>query len=154
MSIEDIATARRLIEANAEDADFDGPKDPALVAAAERALGVTFSPSYREFLTTMGCGSVAGFEVYGIINDDFENSSVPDMVWVTRRNRPRGLPENYLIIGDSGDGGHLVLDAAAGRADGEHPVLLWQRSGATEVLGQDFGRFFLAEVQAALDVES
>ena len=62
MSLERYRKARELI-ANAGQGDFEGPKPESLVARAEAALGLTFPPSYRQFLLDLGCGDVAGFEV-------------------------------------------------------------------------------------------
>ncbi len=36
-----------------------------------------------DYLKTFGAGNFGAQEIYGIINADFENSSVPDAIWYT-----------------------------------------------------------------------
>jgi len=74
--------------------DFAGPRDPSLVAAAENALGVSFPPTYRRFVTELGAGGVDAHEFYGVIDENFNDSSIPDGIWLTLDDRQRfGLPK-------------------------------------------------------------
>ena len=82
MSLEKYRRARELIT-KAGGGDFAGPRPEALVARAEAALGLRFPPSYRQFLLDLGAGDVGGFEVYGIIDDDFADARVPDAIALT-----------------------------------------------------------------------
>lgn len=104
MSNENYERARQLIE-DAGGCDFEGPKPEMLVAKAESALGLRFPPSYRRFLLELGCGDINGLEVYGLIDGDFEKSTVPDGVWLTLNERREfGLDPAYLIVGGSETG--------------------------------------------------
>jgi hypothetical protein len=96
--------------------DFDGPKDEDLIVAAEQALGLTFPHDYRRFLAEFGAGSFGGTEIYGVIDADFVNSSVPDAIWNTLTLREDGLPPNVVAFHATGDGEELCLvcDSPAG----------------------------------------
>ncbi len=151
MGVEQYRRARALIE-GAGGGDFEGPKPEALVARAEAALGVTFPPSYRQFLLELGCGHVDGFEVYGIVDEDFTESTVPDGIWLTlTERRSLGLDPRYVIIGARGDGTYDCIDTRVTGADGENPVMQlsvdFKNAGT---LADSFGEYFLLEVRDAL----
>src|SRR5690606_21827122 len=101
MSMQDYQAAKSLIENN--DGDFSGPKPEGIVVSAEQALNLTFPPSYRHFLLDLGCGSIGGLEIYGVIDEEFEDSGVPDGIWLTLKMREgAGLNPAYILIGDVG----------------------------------------------------
>lgn len=126
MSMDELQRALQLIEANAHVADFEGPKPEAMVRNAELALGVTFPPTYREFLLRLGCGDIAGREFYGIIKDDFENSCVPEAVWVTLHQRhTSSLPPGLILVGATGDGKYYAIDLSTKNLAGDSPVIQW-----------------------------
>jgi len=151
MSLEKYRRARELIT-KAGGGDFAGPRPEALVARAEAALGLRFPPSYRQFLLELGCGNVAGFEVYGVIDEDFANSSVPDAIWLTlEERRTNGLDPRFIVIGALGDGTFDCLDTAHLDRTGEAPVVQVSAEGDNPVrIADSFGEYFLAEVQDAL----
>jgi hypothetical protein len=133
-----------------------GRRDPALVAAAERALGLTFPPTYRRFVLDMGAGGVGAFEVYGVTGDDFTNSSVPNGIWVTLSDRAAGMPGHLVVVGETGMGENYVLDTSRTDATGECPVVIWvpgasQPGDELEHVADDFGTFLWDNVQGELD---
>lgn len=153
MSWQDLQESFKLVEQHADRADFEGQKPAALVGAAESALGVRFPPSYREFLLKLGCGDIAGCEFYGIIGEEFENSSVPNGIWLTLKERSEsGLPEHLLIVYADGTGTYYALDVREARADGECPVVAWRADapGSGNVVAEDYGAFFLETLRQAL----
>jgi antitoxin YobK len=150
MGMEKYRRARELI-AKAGGGDFAGPKPESLVARAEAALGLRFPPSYRQFLLDLGAGDIGGFEVYGLIHDDFEDARVPDAIALTLDARRSGLDRRYVLIGTLGDGSHDCLDTGHPDASGEAPVV--QLSAEYEdpvTLADSFGEYLLVEVQDAL----
>ncbi|HTS82715.1 MAG TPA: SMI1/KNR4 family protein [Myxococcaceae bacterium] len=151
MTVEKYRRARELIT-KAGGGDFAGPKPESLVARAEEALGLRFPPSYRQFLLELGCGDVGGFEVYGVVDDDFVHSSVPDAIWMTLEERRNvGLDPRYLVIGTLGDGTLDCLDTVHLGRDGEAPVVQLSSEGEDPVrLADSFGEYFLTEVESAL----
>jgi len=138
MTLRDYEEAREAIVAHPELADFAGPRDEKLVEAAERALGVRFPPSYRRFLLDFGAGSFDGHEIYGVLDDDFESSGVPDAVWVTRSLRDEDpIPADLIVFYATGDGEHLCV--RSGSVD-TPVVAIWPGSDEEpEVVAPDFG---------------
>jgi hypothetical protein len=124
-----------------------------LVKPAEKYLGVFFPKSYKEFIKDYGYVSFGGLEIYGIIDADFVNSSVPDVVWLNYSNRVDfGQPANIIVISDLGDGSYYALDLSQMNDKEECPVVIWPIGGyeATsklEVVAPDFGTWFLEKVK-------
>lgn len=153
--MEEYESATALIRANPSLAQFVGPRDPAVVEAAEEALGHTFPAAYSRFLREFGAGNFGPFEVYGVIDDDFEDSTVPDGIWFTLTEREEsGLPEHLAVVGDSGDGALYALDLS--RSPAEAPVVLHEpgapaEAQSKEILYPDFGTFLLDGVRRGLD---
>jgi SMI1-KNR4 cell-wall len=148
MSMQDYEAAREVIRSNPSRAKFVGPRDPELVDKAEQALGLRFPPTYRRFLEELGAGNIGPFEVLGVIDDDFEESMVPDGIWYTLTERETGLPDDLAIVGEVGDGSlyALRLDGSGGEA----PVVLFEPGAddaPEEVAYEDFGAFLRAGVE-------
>ncbi len=149
MSMRDYERAASLLRRHADEHDFVGAHDERIVTAAETVLGVAFPPTYRRFLLELGAGDVGGEEIYGVITEDFEHSSVPDAIWLTRKLRAEGhLPQDLIVIYSTGDGDYYGLDASQANHEGEYPVVAWSES--REVIASDFGAFFLDIVRDAL----
>lgn len=151
MSMQAFEKARELIE-EIGGGDFDGAKPESLVAKAETALGVKFPPSYRQFLLDFGCGDINGVEVYGLINDNFEKSTVPNGIWLTLNERHSiNLDPAYVIVGDGGDGTYYALDTGQADSYGESPVMRLSLDGKqSKKVANDFGSYFLNAVSATL----
>jgi hypothetical protein len=151
MSMGDLEEACELIELNDDQADFDGPKPDDLLKKAEKALGLSFPATYRAFLSRLGCGGIAGAEFYGVIKDDFENSSVPDAIWLTLEERKSTqLPNSHILVGATGDGGYFAIDCST-TLDGESAVVEWWAvPNAQTTVVKDFGEFFLQTLREAL----
>lgn len=146
MSIADYEKAKKRIR-NSDEADFEGRKSEGLIAAAEKVLNLRFPPTYRAFLKDFGCGDIAGFEVYGVISDDFENSGIPDAVWITLKMRKSdGLPLSMVLIAES-DEGYYAIDCARDSANDEHPVIEYAPGGGSVPVADDFGCFLLQQIE-------
>lgn len=148
MSIQKYQQARQLIE-KAGGGDFEGSKSESLVTKAEAALGITFPPSYRCFLLEMGCGDINGLEIYGLINDNFENSTVPNGIWLTLSERREiGLHPAYVLISEGGDGTYYGLDTRQIDNNGEATVVRLSVDGKlSEKVANSFGEYLLEAVQ-------
>jgi len=147
MSIERYQQARQFIE-DAGGGDFEGAKAETLVTRAETALGLTFPPSYRRFLLEMGCGGINGLEVFGLINDNFQDSTVPNGIWLTlNERRDIDLHPAYVLIGEGGDGTFYGLDTRQVGKGGEAPVVRLSVDGKqSEKVADSFGDYFLEAV--------
>ncbi len=154
MSMQDLDSGFDLVDEYSEEADFEGAKSPNLVARAEQALGLDFPPTYRRFLLELGCGDIAGEEFFGIIGDDFVNSSVPNGIWATLTERNTGLPPALVVVGAVGDGSLFALDTSTRDANRECPVVVWragqQGMGTLERVAEDFGEFFRRSIEQAV----
>jgi hypothetical protein len=151
MSVQSYKEARKLIEA-AGGGDFEGNKPESLVARAEFALGLAFPPSYRFFLSEMGAGDFNGFEVFGLINDNFSNSSVPNGVWLTlSERRAIGLHPAYIIVGEAGDGTYFALDTRPVGRTCEAPVVRLSVDAKNhERVAESFGDYLLERVNCSI----
>ncbi|MEO1006947.1 MAG: SMI1/KNR4 family protein [Planctomycetota bacterium] len=151
MSMQDFEAACELIRRHEELADFEGPKPDELLAKAEAAIGLSFPATYRAFLSKFGCGDIAGAEFYGIIKDNFEESGIPDAIWLTLDQRKSSeLPKFYILIGDSGNGGLYAIDCSV-ISVAECPVVEWWAGAQDQrTVAADFGDFFLRTVREAL----
>lgn len=149
MSMEDYEKAVMLIN-NSETSDFEGVKPESLVVKAEVALGVKFPPSYRRFLLELGCGDFNGVELYGIIGEDFTNSSVPDAIWLTLEERSTSnLKKKYVIVGSGGDGTYHAIDTSQPDNEGESPIVVLSLDGEElEVIARSFGAYLLNEISS------
>lgn len=149
MSIKDLETAFKIIGENGS-GDFEGRKDNALIEKAEKVLGLIFPPTYKRFLAELGCGDIEGLEFYGLIGEDFNNSSIPDAIWLTLNERKYGLPKNLVLIHSVGDGVYYALDTDQINPDGENPVVSYELNSITEKVATDFGEFMLSQLSLAL----
>jgi ABC-type phosphate transport system auxiliary subunit len=152
MGMSELGHAFQLIDQNAARADFEGPKSEELVKSAEVALGLTLPPTYRQFVRRLGCGDIAGEEFYGIIKDDYENSSVPNGIWVTLNERKTAnLPESIIIVADNGVGGWYAIDTSKKNMDGDSPVVdWWPNNQPSQMVAEDFGAFLLQRLRQAI----
>ena len=147
-----------LVEEYEDEADFVGPRDEALVAAAEAALGLSFPPTYRRFVAELGAGDIAGQEFYGVISDEFVNSSVPNGIWLTLKARGEwSLPESMIVVAFDGGVDYFVIDTAKATGAQEPAVEIWRPgiTGAEDELARaavDFGEFVLRLTTEGLGV--
>lgn len=142
---------------NSGDGDFEEPKPEWLIEKAEKALNLKFPPTYRRFLKELGCGDIAGEEFYGIIDDNFTESGVPNGIWYTLVYRKKyGLSHEFIIINSLGDGTEFALDTSRIGDNGEYPVVWLSLDGQIiEDVAEDFGKFFYDEIkEAIIDMES
>jgi SMI1-KNR4 cell-wall len=149
--MEDYERAAALIQENEADADFAGSRSPELIDLAEQAVGHQFPPTYRRFLREYGAGDIAGVEIYGLIDGDFENSGIPDAVWHNLTARREGHGEGLFSFYASGDGLEFCLDTSHVAPDGEMPVVGVYLSGdEREEIASDFGAAFVMLLEDAL----
>lgn len=131
---------------------FAGQRDEDLILNAEKALGVTFPSSYRAFVLKFGAGNFGATEIYGVIDDEFQESAIPDGVWLTLRyRREYRLPEPFIIVYNDGFGSDFALDTREVTDNGESPVIILpvgsyasiDDNQEMETAAPDFGSFFL-----------
>ena len=98
-----------------------------------------------------GAGNFGGTEIYGVIDDGFETSSIPDGIWNALEHRRDGtLPESLYEFYAPGDGEAVCLDLSA---PGEEAQVVGTWPGAQakpEILFDDFGAWLLHAVEDEL----
>jgi antitoxin YobK len=147
MSVNSYHKALKIMDHHKDMCHFVGPRNEELIKLAEETLGFRFSPLYRDFVKKFGAGNFGSKEIYGVIDEDFENSSVPDAVWFTLTEREEtNLPKNLLVIYDT-DGDELYcLDFNQINTFNEPAVvsfILGQELHAQnyEIIAEDLGDF-------------
>jgi hypothetical protein len=151
MSKQNITEGMGIIEANRGRAFFAGRRNIALVVAAEGVIGGSFPPSYREFVLQLGAGNFGSTEFYGVIDENFYDSEVPNGIWLTLRERVDSkLPFNYIIVSATGDGAFYCVEMSR---ETDTPVFIFHpnvpRSAQVkrEIIARDFGEFFLTQIR-------
>ena len=156
MGLAEYEEALGLINEHPQLCGFVGPRNETLVQAAESKLGLTFAPSYRRFLLELGAGNFGACEVYGVIDTNFESSSVPDGVWCTLDMRKFGLPPDLFVVYHLGEGTYCCLDCRKSPEEGPivayHPVFKVP-AGSREIIANNFGEFFLELVREELEFQ-
>lgn len=145
MGIKELNEGFEIIK-NSIDADFEGNKDESLILKAENFLGVRFPLTYRLFLLELGCGDIEGKEFYGIINDTFKNSSIPNAIWLTQDLRDNLNAPDFLIFISESEEGYFALDLSQLTNEKDAPIIDWNSSKEEpfEILYSDFGTFLLS----------
>jgi hypothetical protein len=159
--MQDFLKTSKVIKDNLEKFDFEATViDTQLINAAEKVLGIPFPPTYRCFLSEYGSGGKGALEVYGLTRNssvNFREGSVPNGVWLTLKERKEGrLPSQFIIIGSTGDGFWYALDSSKINAEGEYPVVICgfgENNEGSQKVNEDFGEFFLEQIQQSLDFE-
>ena len=128
-----------------------------IIEKAEKYLDIVFPKTYQKFIKTYGYISLGGQEIYGVLNDEFINSGIPNAIWLTYNNRKDfNFPHHLIPIYDVGEGTTYCLDTSQINAEGECPVVAWPIDGyeatpVLEIVAEDFGKFFLDMVQQEVD---
>ncbi|WP_243015124.1 SMI1/KNR4 family protein [Brevibacillus borstelensis] len=149
MSLDSYKKALELMNRNKNMCYFAGARTEELICLAEEAIGYKFSPIYRDFIKKFGAGNFGSQEVYGVIDEDFENSSVPDAIWYTLTEREEiNLPQNLLVIYDSGGEEQFCLDFSNLNERNEPKVVSFipgqpLTAQKYETVAEDFGDFLL-----------
>jgi hypothetical protein len=153
--MDDYERAVVLLDEHGEPVEFAGPRPQELIDLAERAVDIEFPPTYRRFLSEYGAGSIGGTEIYGVIDGDFENSSIPDAVWHNLTLRRDGHDEVLFSFHAVGDGEEFCLDSSRVRPDGEMPVVgIYAGSNERRDIAPDFGSTFLMLIREELALDA
>lgn len=153
MGIHEVDEAIRLINQNAEHANFGGGASQHAIAKAEKAVGIKFPPSYARFLSELGGGHFAEQTFFGVQTDGEDRSL--DLVWHTLDQRQNGnLPDTHVVIGPYGEEAFFGFDCAARRSNEECPVAEFPRDYGDiqepNYFELDFGSFLLARIRDVL----
>jgi hypothetical protein len=125
---------------------FHGPVPEAVVAEAERALGIEFPPSYRAFLLAFGASFGGdGPEIAGLTSNEFEMvDEQPQWSSVLRgslQSRRWGVDPALLAISQDGEDTTMYLDTRKVTADGECFVVAIGPGSDEVVVSRSFEQF-------------
>ena len=112
-----------IIRENIEECDYSKGASDELIIMAENYLGVIFPESYKLLLKTFGYLSIGSEEIYGILGPDFENSGIPDAIWLTKQEHKNHPELKHLVfVYFTGDEFYFCLDTSRMK-NGECPVV-------------------------------
>lgn len=142
-----------IIEQHPELCGFSGGVSEEVVNKAEETLEAIFPKSYRDFLLRFGAGNFGFVDIYGLIDDDFYNSGIPDAVWYTLQLREEvNLPKNLVVIHDTGGGELFCLDTSAPNVRVVAYAIGYDLEVQTyEIIANGFGEFLLNRVEFVLE---
>lgn len=162
MSMQDYEEAKELVKELLKKthgvSTFVGPRPEILIILAQDRLSVKFPETYRRFLLEYGAGGAGGVEFYGVVQEDFDHSSYPDVVWLTLKGRKEwGLPNFLLPVFGLGDGEFFCLDLGVQKGSEAKVVGFIPGYSSVEqdldVIAEDFGKLFLDQIQLALKIK-
>ena len=151
-TIELVEHVRKRLSAHENACEIVGPAPEAAIAAAEEALGCTFPPSYRTFLSTFG--GIAIPTHLGVVHEfvgvhaaqaaEAPAAQPDDVVQRTLRAREeRHLGEHLVVVGMGAQYQEwFCLDLNRPNASGEYPVVLFDAkdNAVDQQFYDDFGQ--------------
>lgn len=132
-----------------------GPKPESLVSRAEAFLGVTFPPSYRDFLRRWGALGFGPEEIYGITSELFETGRVPNGIWFTAKERAEsGLPPAFVVVVNVDGDQYYCIDTARECPNHECAVVIWDVPTRTVVgtKSDSFGQLLLDRLRETAEI--
>jgi hypothetical protein len=128
-------------------ADSGDPQPSYVIAEAERALGVVFPASFKDYLAKWGWISFGPNEYLGL------GTKVQSVVATTRRVREsRELPQYMVVVRDHEGDEYVCLDTQAMK-DGECPVVVWDSPAkrVSRTRSKTFNEFLTSDMQGFLE---
>ncbi|MGL4825501.1 MAG: SMI1/KNR4 family protein [Alphaproteobacteria bacterium] len=160
--MQDLEKAFELIEQHFSETEkfFGAPVTQEFIGIAEEILELKFSNSYREFIKKFGYGGVCSFDIDGVTEYKYENSSYGGVVWNVLNLRENfSFPHHLIAIYNVGEGTTYCLDTSQMNESGECPVVAWPLGGyeetpVLEIVAEDFGKFFLDRVEEQIALKT
>jgi SMI1-KNR4 cell-wall len=147
-TIELVERVRRRLKEHENRCEIAGPAPEAAISAAEVALGCTFPPSYRSFLSTFG--GIAIPPHLGIVHDFVgvaNGQPEPDATDVVRRTlrarAERKLGDHLVVVGIGAQYQEwFCLDVSKPSSAGEYPVVMFDArdNALDQQFYEDFGQ--------------
>lgn len=147
-----------LVEKHPDLADPYGSTSEEALKRAEKELGLSFPPSYRDFVANYGCLDFGAQEFYGLTGEHVEG--IPNVVWSTLDARRKGLPPYMVKILDPAVGDMIFcIDTSHVDSTGESPVVEWIEGASfseqnLEPFAANFADFAVAVMNIELEIEA
>lgn len=152
MSIKKYEEAKKILSKNSDMIFSTGGCDEKIISKAENVLSLKFPSDYRTFLSEYGILSFGAEEIYGIVKDDFFDSSVPDAIWYTLTERKEvNMPSYLIVIYDTTMGELFCLNYEKLNENSEPKITTYipgleEENQTFEVIANSFGEFLLDRV--------
>lgn len=157
MSKQSFDKAIKLVK-KCEDFDKGGRKSSKVIEKAEQLLGLKLSEQETEYLSKFGYIEFFGVELFGIINEDFEDDGDYEgcmVEWTLHERATGSISDDWVALRTEDDGGMVFLDHSDTDDNGEPKVIFAEDDGSgykkTEVIADDFGDYLLELVEEQLD---
>lgn len=116
----------------------------------ELKLGCKLPSSYKFFLEKFDNLILPGKWVYGLDLKNRNACKVPNIIWLTLKQREdRGLSEHIVLFTSSNDGTYYGFDTSL-EEDGESPVVAWyidsESNDELDIVADDFIEYIQEEV--------
>ncbi|MBR1663363.1 MAG: SMI1/KNR4 family protein [Ruminococcus sp.] len=135
-----------------------GKKPKKVVERAQQLLGFSLSQQETEYLTKFGYIEFFGVELYGIINEEFEDDGEYEgcmVEWTLNERKTGSISDKWVALKFDDDGGMVFLDHSDINDNGEPKVILSEFDGQMykkiEILADDLGEYLLELVEEQLD---
>lgn len=131
-----------------------GKVDINIINKAKKKLNVNLPADYIDFLSRYGAINFGSEEIYGIISTEFYNSSIPDAIWYTLKEREESsIPKNFIIIYESGYGELFCI--STDYIDIDPPIKsfipgLELFEQPFEIISESFGSFLLEKIESEI----
>ena len=104
---------KKIIYENEDLSDYIENINYELIEKGEKYLDIKFPNTFKQYLKDFGSLTFGATEIYGVIDEDFINSSIPDAIWLTMKKRKElNLPKQFIEIYEVGEGTEFFLDTS------------------------------------------
>ena len=76
---------KKIIYENEDLSDYIENINYELIEKGEKYLDIKFPNTFKQYLKDFGSLTFGATEIYGVIDEDFINSSIPDAIWLTMK---------------------------------------------------------------------
>jgi hypothetical protein len=131
-----------------------GKKSALLVEKAEKALDVKLPLSYKQFLIEFGKLAFGARTYLGVIDDDFENSGLPDGIWYNLRlRREYNFPKHLIVVYNNNGLELICLDTKNFFSADECAIAIWDcvHDEVSATANVQFADYLLDEINDQLE---
>ena len=153
MSVQDIKATIELLK-DADPIIIGGVSDE-MIKEVETKLNVKFPPSYIYFLKELGFCMLSPHEFIGIPNKP--NYLELGVVRETTEARKRELPDNFVVVFETGEGSKILINTTEIENEGEAVLYSWDvypkfKESDLKRVYSNYGSFLKDKVEETLRV--
>ncbi|WP_455474843.1 SMI1/KNR4 family protein [Bartonella sp. B30(2025)] len=126
----------------------DDAVDDVVIETAEKALGLQFTSSYKDFLKNYKGGDISGEEILSLYDRDFTYYPVGDIVYRNFKDIENGVAKpQQLVVSKTALSETFYFDYSQFK-DGECPLYIRFPSGDSEYYASNFCEFLCKRIKA------